>query len=63
MDEIDELRERFFADRLIAGIDTWEDVPEKYRKGVTEELAIKVVLGELEELKMLEIINALKRWK
>ena len=55
-DQSDELCERFWAERLIAGIGTWAEVPEEHRKGVTEELAVRVVMGEIEEGKMNAII-------
>ena len=49
--------DRIWANRLIAGAWTWDDVPEKRRKGVTEELATRVVDKEITQERMDGIIG------
>ena len=49
--------DKIWANRLIAGTKVWDDVPEKRRKGVTEELASRVATGEITEARMNEIIG------
>lgn len=49
--------DRIWANRLIGGTQIWEDVPEKRRKGVIEELTARVVSGELSEAEMNGIIG------
>lgn len=50
--------DKMWANRLIAGTKVWDDVPEKRRKGVTEELAARVVTGEISQEQMNAIISA-----
>ena len=40
--------DRIWANRLIGGTQVWEDIHEKRRKGVMEELKARVATGELE---------------
>lgn len=49
--------DKIWANRLIAGDKTWEDVPERRIKGVTEELAARVVTGEISEETMNKILG------
>ncbi len=49
--------DRIWANRLIGGTQVWDDVPEKRRKGVIEELTARVVSGELSEAEMNGIIG------
>ena len=49
--------DRIWANRLIGGTQVWEDVPNKRRKGVIEELTARVVSGELDETEMNRIIG------
>lgn len=49
--------DKIWANRLIAGTKVWEEVPEKRRKNVTEELAARVVIGEITQALMDEIIG------
>ena len=49
--------DRIWANRLIGCTQVWEDVPEKRRKGVIEELTARVASGELSEEKMNEIFG------
>ena len=50
--------DRIWANRLIAGTQVWADVPEKRRHGVTEELAARVISGEITQERMDEIIGS-----
>lgn len=49
--------EKIWANRLIAGTKAWADVPEKRKKGVTEELATRVATGEITQEQMDAIIS------
>ena len=49
--------DRIWANRLIAGTQAWEDVPMKRRQGVTEELAARVLAGEITQECMDEIVG------
>lgn len=49
--------DRIWANRLIGGTQVWDDVPQKRRKGVVEELTARVALGELSEAEMIRIIG------
>ena len=49
--------DRIWANRLIGGTQVWEDVPEKRRKSVMEELKARVAVGELDEAEMNRIIK------
>ena len=48
--------DRIWTNRLIGGTQVWDDVPKKRREGVIEELATRVMLGELSEVEMNRII-------
>ena len=49
--------DKIWANRLIAGTQVWASVPEKRRQAVTEELAARVLAGEITQERMDEIIN------
>lgn len=50
--------DKIWANRLIAGEKVWTDVPEAAKQGVTEELALRVITGEITQERMDEIIGA-----
>lgn len=49
--------DKIWANRLIAGTQAWEDVPLKRRQAVIEELAARVLAGEITQERMDEIIR------
>ncbi|MBQ7609095.1 MAG: hypothetical protein IJU76_14190 [Desulfovibrionaceae bacterium] len=50
--------DRIWANRLIAGTKTWNEVPEKRKEAVLAELKARVDSGEITQERLDEIINA-----
>lgn len=50
--------DKIWANRLIAGDKTWDEVPEGAKQGVTEELQGRVNSCEITQERMNEIIGA-----
>ena len=49
--------DKIWASRLIAGTKTWDEVPEKRKESVREELESRVASGEITEERFNEIVG------
>ena len=49
--------DRIWANRLIAGTQTWENVPEKRKEGVLGELNSRVASGEISQEWLDNLLN------